>query len=75
MLTETIYELHKQVQVLGNNFLSATHNLVKLQKFVRLYVAVCTPIKLRKLVVYRTRVVDSFTLVESASLRKLDPSQ
>ena len=51
MLTKTICKTHQQVQVLTSKFLSATHYYVNLQKFVQLYAAVCTPMKLRKLVV------------------------
>ena len=56
MLTKTIYKTHQQVQVIRSNFLSVTHYYVNLQKFVQLYAAVCTPMKLRKLVVDRIRV-------------------
>ena len=56
MLTKTIYKTHQQVQVLRSNILSATHYYVNLQKFVQLYMAVCTHMKQRKLVVDRIRV-------------------
>ena len=56
MLTITIYKTHQQVQVLRNNFLSATHYYINLQKFVQLYAAVCKLMKLRKLVVDHIQV-------------------
>ena len=52
------------------------HITVNLQKFLQWYRAVSTPMKQQNVVVHRVRVEHRFfVLVESASFRKLDPTQ